>query len=565
MRKISLLLLLVVLAAGSVWGEVVEIEDATLEASIRQALELGKEETITDSHLVNLTELVVVKVDSLASLSGLEYAINLQKLFVEYMFVDGHFALSNLAPLSGLDKLQQLGLVGCQIEDISPLAGLSKLIRLDLRRNRIVQIPDLSALQNLVDLDLSQNQLTQINGLEGVKVYRLDLSDNQIENITALSKINPHLLKTRIDLSHNLVTDLQPLVDISDLSQIEQIDVRDNPLSQISLETHIPSLVQDSITVLFVAPESAEEPIQQDSTFYIQVAKGINFVSLPLKQIAPTYARDLLSKLNATLIIRYNRQDEYFQGYTEKFPGSGFEIEGGRSYIVNSRESQIVSFTGKAWSNTLSDVFSAAPISTPTNNNTWAFMVNVDLASNENLNFSVKNLRTDHQAQIAQTQSSSIQQAIWADWSRQSVVEVGDLIEISIHDQFNQQVGIIKHHVSQSDINQAYVEVEVKASDILPGKTQLLTNYPNPFNPETWIPYQLNSDSEVTIGIYGMDGNLVRQLDVGYQPAGYYHAQSRAAYWDGRNNIGEQVVSGIYFYQLLAGDYTATKKMVILK
>ncbi len=62
-----------------------------------------------------------------------------------------------------------------------------------------------------------------------------------------------------------------------------------------------------------------------------------------------------------------------------------------------------------------------------------------------------------------------------------------------------------------------------------------------------------------------MDGNLVRQLGVGYQPAGYYHAQSRAAYWDGRNNIGEQVVSGVYFYQLRVGDYAGTRKMVILK
>ncbi len=93
-------------------------------------------------------------------------------------------------------------------------------------------------------------------------------------------------------------------------------------------------------------------------------------------------------------------------------------------------------------------------------------------------------------------------QAIWADWSRQSVVEVGDLIEISIHDQFDQKVGTLNHQVTQSDIDQAYVDIPVQPSDILPGKTQLLTNYPNPFNPETWIPYQLNSDAAVSIYIY---------------------------------------------------------------
>ena len=156
-------------------------------------------------------------------------------------------------------------------------------------------------------------------------------------------------------------------------------------------------------------------------------------------------------------------------------------------------------------------------------------------------------------------------QAIWADWSRQSVVEVGDLIEISIHDQYQQKVGTLDHQVFQSDIDQAYVDIQVQPSDILPGKTQLLTNYPNPFNPETWIPYQLNSDAEVSIQIYGVDGNLVRSLEMGYQSAGYYHSQSRSGYWNGKNNNGEQVVSGVYFYQLLSGDYTETRKMVILK
>ena len=275
-------------------------------------------------------------------------------------------------------------------------------------------------------------------------------------------------------------------------------------------------------------------------------------------------ARDVLAKLNATLVIRYNQQGKYFQGFTEKFPGDGFEIEGGRGYIVNTRESQIVPFSGIAWANQPSKTFSTAP-SNLFKGNTWAFMVTVDPGSMSNLNFSVKNQRTGNLAHISQPDSDSIQQAIWADWSRQPVVEVGDLIEVSIHDPYQQTVGRLNHQITQTDIDQAYVDVQVQPSDILPGKTQLLTNYPNPFNPETWIPYQLNSDSEVSIHIYGVDGNLVRRLDMGYQSAGYYHSQSRSGYWDGKHNIGEQVVSGVYFYQLLAADYTATKKMVIMK
>ena len=93
----------------------------------------------------------------------------------------------------------------------------------------------------------------------------------------------------------------------------------------------------------------------------------------------------------------------------------------------------------------------------------------------------------------------------------------------------------------------------------------LLANYPNPFNPETWIPYQLSASADVSVSIYAVDGRLVRRLDLGHQSAGVYRSRSRAAYWDGRNEFGERVASGLYFYTLTAGDFTATRKMLIRK
>ncbi len=99
----------------------------------------------------------------------------------------------------------------------------------------------------------------------------------------------------------------------------------------------------------------------------------------------------------------------------------------------------------------------------------------------------------------------------------------------------------------------------------LPDKTQLLANYPNPFNPETWIPYQLSEPAEVTLTIYTVNGNIVRKLVLGHQPAGMYHSKSLAAYWDGRNEQEERVASGVYLYTLSAGDFTATRKMFIRK
>ena len=98
-----------------------------------------------------------------------------------------------------------------------------------------------------------------------------------------------------------------------------------------------------------------------------------------------------------------------------------------------------------------------------------------------------------------------------------------------------------------------------------PTETALLPNYPNPFNPETWIPYHLANPSEVRITIYNTDGSIVRCLDLGYQREGYYTGQSRAAYWDGRNAVGERVASGVYFYQLQADHLSLLRKMAILK
>ena len=102
-------------------------------------------------------------------------------------------------------------------------------------------------------------------------------------------------------------------------------------------------------------------------------------------------------------------------------------------------------------------------------------------------------------------------------------------------------------------------------ASLIPEKTALHRNYPNPFNPETWMPYQLAAPAEVALTIYDMNGQLVRRLAVGHQAAGMYQSRSRAVYWDGRNQLGESVASGLYFYTLTADNFTATQRMVILK
>ena len=99
----------------------------------------------------------------------------------------------------------------------------------------------------------------------------------------------------------------------------------------------------------------------------------------------------------------------------------------------------------------------------------------------------------------------------------------------------------------------------------LPTQTKLLTNYPNPFNPETWIPFQLNQESNVIISIYDVVGHSVRRFDLGRLPAGRYLNAGQAAYWNGKTNSGEMSASGTYFYHLQADGYIETKRMILVK
>ena len=131
-----------------------------------------------------------------------------------------------------------------------------------------------------------------------------------------------------------------------------------------------------------------------------------------------------------------------------------------------------------------------------------------------------------------------------------------------VEDWLNQAQGL---HLTDATSQRGVIFLEQLLVALTPKKTALLPNYPNPFNPETWIPYQLTHAADVQVAIYDTNGAMVRQLDLGHQYAGYYTAQSKAAYWDGCNESGESVASGVYFYQLRVGDYTATRRMVILK
>ena len=293
------------------------------------------------------------------------------------------------------------------------------------------------------------------------------------------------------------------------------------------------------------------------SAFNLQLSAGLNMISLPLMSDVPYTARSFMEKLGATVVIEYDPSVSSFVGFTANSSGDGFPIEGGKGYIINITKSKVVRFTGYAWENRPT---AAAP--TPTQiPKIWALVFQAQLEGIDGVTLTVHNRRTG----ISQFISANRSHAVWADMNRGTVASIGDTLMIEVRDTNGELIRTLHHEIDATDIRRAFTELILTAEDLKPRQTALLANYPNPFNPETWIPYQLASDAHAAIRIYSQAGELVRSLDLGFQRAGYYVGRARAAYWNGRNDSGEQLASGVYFYQLIASESTATRKMVIVK
>ena len=317
--------------------------------------------------------------------------------------------------------------------------------------------------------------------------------------------------------------------------------------------------------------EAPAEPMMPKTYgFDVTLEPGLNMISLPLMPEEPYTAKSLAAMLEATLVIRLDVAAQRFIAYTTVDEGDGFSIDGGMGYIVNTPTAGMVKFTGTAWNNqseTADDAPAAPTLST--NKNTWAFVVTSDIRDMKTgtaYTLVAKNLRTDTIATETITSDVKRSSAVWADLNRKSVVEAGDKLEIALYDERGNIVsGPFQRTVSTDDIRNAFLSLQLTVGDVRPKDTVLAQNFPNPFNPETWIPYQLSKSAEVSIHIHNVAGHLIRTLDLGLKSTGAYMTPSTAAYWDGKNSVGERVSSGIYFYTLQTADFAATRRMVILK
>ena len=358
-------------------------------------------------------------------------------------------------------------------------------------------------------------------------------------------------------------------IDLDTVSVSRTFSVEGQPVNMTAL---------DWVAPLGPAPEHdadhshepvAEEPTDGDDfslVYYASLSKGLNMISAPLKPRTPMNARSLAEMVGATTVIKLDDVNQEFVGWTPNAPDNGFPIEGAKGYIVNVPHARQAAFVGAPWTN--QPQVPAAPIarSIDTPNSTWAFVVSGQLEGVQNLDgylVTVRNLRTN--AIMTNRVRDGYFAAATADLSRQSVVQVGDTLEVTVADATGEIASEkLNFVVTPEALANAVLPITLKGIGI-PKQSLVLQNYPNPFNPETWIPYHLSEPAPVTLSIYDTTGRLVRTLSIGFQPAGFYQSRARAAYWDGRNDVGEPVSSGVYFYRLSTSSFHQMKRMVILK
>jgi hypothetical protein len=358
--------------------------------------------------------------------------------------------------------------------------------------------------------------------------------------------------------------------------------------------------------VIFTATALASDlgyPIRRT----INLHEGINLISIPLKFETTWRMSDMIRHIgenDVNMIIHYDTEEEKFVSYMIRFgedAKSNVPVECDEGYIVVMKIAKQVVFEGYpcedeailAPKNFSSDTF-AKPIMPPilSNNDqnisiqTFSFsfdklrtgskrkslFVLTGIVMNDEtgkaLNgalVTVRNLRTGQTLQDKSGEWANSGQYVitFVAPSADMMISAGDILEITLP--YRLTMPPMTYSLTDAEISECGLSVPPLRLQPIPSQSALLPNYPNPFNPETWIPFKLAQDANVVIYIYTMKGQHVRTLDIGYRRAGIYIEKNKAAYWDGRDDTGDKVASGVYFYTLQTGIFKATRRMVIMK
>ena len=469
--------------------------------------------------------------------------------------------ISDISALAGLTNLTWLQLFGNNLSDISALAGLTNLTRLSLARNNLSDISPLAGLTNLATLGLANNNLSDLSPLTGLtNLARLGLRDNSISDISPLAGLTN---LARADLKHNNISDISPLVANTGLSSGDEVLLNDNPLSYSAINTHIPILRSRGITVEF---DKRSHPALLKISGNNQ--NGPSFASLPQpfvveaqdengSALAGISVRFAVTAGGGSLSATITRTDA--NGRAES------TLTLGPNLGINTVKVSATGIESTATFYAIADT-ELPPMTADVNSDGNVNVLDLILIASE-LGNTGTNLVVGCQRR----------------WGCQHVLDLilaagmfdGAAAAPSAHPQVPEILTAVEVEGWLTDaralqirdpiMKRGFLVLEQLLISLTPTETELLSNYPNPFNPETWIPYRLAEDAFVTLTIYDLNGRVVRTLDVGHRIAAVYENRSKAIHWDGRNNVGERVASGIYFYILTTGDFSATRRMVILK
>ena len=313
-----------------------------------------------------------------------------------------------------------------------------------------------------------------------------------------------------------------------------------------------------------------------DGASTITLNPGANLVGLPLRDSRITRISDLFAlegiEDNVSVIILTDNGEFKTVGRAGD-PGD-IAITGGQSFILTAQRAATVAISGDKWTH-LSGTAAAPPVATtgikvgdttPVLALRGAIVDEGTVVDQVGIRVTAKNLSTNRAVATVTGKNETGYRLTIVDIERGRAATIGDTLEISAQSP-HPFIGVepLRYTVTAEDVQRSWMQLPALVAYEIPAETQLLANYPNPFNPETWIPYRLAEEAFVTLTIYDTAGQIVRTLDVGHRVAGVYENRSKAIYWDGRNEVGERVASGVYFYHLSAGNYSATRKMLIVK
>ena len=307
----------------------------------------------------------------------------------------------------------------------------------------------------------------------------------------------------------------------------------------------------------------------------VTLAAGSNLIGLPVNDPNVTMISDIIGLFSAntvsSVIVASGGE---FQVVAAAGDAADGPVAGDAAYLVVATAAGSAMLSGDGWMNGNA---SAAPIAlagytvdnqTPVLDVHGSVVDEITGLAREGFRVKVKNLSTKAAlSNITSAEAAEGYNIIFVDLADSYAARVGDVLEISAETP-DPLIGVkpVRHIVTVDDVKNSTIQLEELIAYEIPAETELLRNYPNPFNPETWIPYRLAEDADVSLTIYDTSGALVRSIDIGHQTAAVYETRAKAIYWDGRNQFGEQVASGLYFYHLSAGDdFSGTRRMVILK